>query len=158
VLVGHSFGGSEAVTFASKYPAEVRGVMLVDSSPTTWPDTVCSVPAFAGGCELMRNPAQGERLDVFPAFAAVAEISSLEDLPMTVMAAEHRASGGLTPEELDRLDTLWREGTERWATLSSASRVVTVTDTGHAIQDDQPAIFIDELVKLIDEADSGTSR
>jgi pimeloyl-ACP methyl ester carboxylesterase len=153
VVVGHSFGGAHAVTFASRYPEEVTGLMLVDASPTTWPDAVCSVPAFAGGCALMRNPAQGERLDVFPAFAAVAKITSLGNLPMTVMTAADRPSVGLTPDQLARLSTIWQEGTQRWATLSTASSIVTVQDTGHAIQDDQPAIVLGEIVKLIAHSD-----
>ena len=101
VVVGHSFGGAEAVTFASTHSDEVDGLMLVDASPTTWPDTVCSVPAFAGGCALMRDPTQDiERLDVFPAFEAVGTITSLGDLPMTVLTAAHRSGDGLTPDEL----------------------------------------------------------
>ena len=149
VVVGHSFGGAEAVTFASTFPDEAAGLMLVDASPTTWPDTVCSVPAYAAGCALMRDPSQGERLDVFPAFEAVATITSLGDLPMTVMTAAHRSSDGLTPDELTRLDTIWRDGTERWAQLSTASNIVTVEDTGHAIQVDQPTVVISELLKLL---------
>lgn len=148
VVVGHSFGGAEAVTFASTYPDEVAGLLLVDASPTTWPDTVCSVPAYAGGCALMRDPSQGERLDVFPAFESVAAITSLGDLPMTVMVAAHRSPDGLTPEEVARLDALWAEGADRWAQLSTASTVVTVEDTGHAIQLEQPAIVIEEISRL----------
>ena len=149
VLVGHSFGGAEAVTFASMYPEEVAGLVLVDASPTTWPDAVCSIPAYAGGCALMEEPSQGERLDVFPAFEAVGSISSLGDVPMTVMTAAHRSPDGLTAEERTRLDTLWREGTEDWATLSTASRIVTVEDVGHVIQAERPSIVIDEIVALV---------
>ena len=43
VIVGHSFGGAQAVTFASKYADEVAGLMLLDASPSTWPAAVCSV-------------------------------------------------------------------------------------------------------------------
>jgi pimeloyl-ACP methyl ester carboxylesterase len=150
VVVGHSFGGAEAVTFASTYPDDVAGLMLVDASPTGWPDVVCSVPAYAGGCALMHDPAKdGERLDVFPAFAALASITSLGDLPMTVMTAAHRSPDGLTPAELTRLQSTWDEGMQRWAGLSTASNVVTVEDTGHEIQTDQPAIVIDEVTKLL---------
>jgi pimeloyl-ACP methyl ester carboxylesterase len=148
VVVGHSFGGAEAVTFASTYPDEVAGLMLVDASPTTWPDTVCSVPAYAGGCALMRDPSQGERLDVFPAFEAVGSIRSLGDLPMSILTAAHRSADGLTPEERTQLDTLWADGTERLAGLSTASTIVTV-DTGHNIHAEQPALFIEELSKLL---------
>lgn len=149
VVVGHSFGGSEAVTFTSMYPEEVAGLMLVDASPTTWPDAVCSIPAYAGGCALMNEPLHGEQLDVLPAFEAVGSISSLGDVPMTVMTAAHRSPDGLTAEERTRLDTLWREGTEHWATLSTASRIVTLEDVGHVIHAERPSIVIDEIVELI---------
>lgn len=149
VVVGHSFGGAEAVTFASTYPDEVAGLMLVDASPNNWPDTVCSVPAYAGGCELMRNPAQGERLDVFPAFEAVARITSLGDLPMTVLSDAHRAPNGLAPEELTRLDAVWAAGTEAWAQLSTGSRILTIEDTGHDIQTEHPQTFLAELFGLL---------
>jgi pimeloyl-ACP methyl ester carboxylesterase len=43
LLVGHSFGGAEAVMFASMFPADVAGVLLLDASPATWITTLCSV-------------------------------------------------------------------------------------------------------------------
>ena len=150
VLLGHSFGGAEAVTFASKYPQEVTGLMLLDASPPTWPATVCTVPEYAAGCAVMRDPVlDPERLDVFPAFDAVAGISSLGDLPMTVVTAAHRIDPGLGRAELRRLDTVWAEGVERWAALSSSSNVVSVEDTGHDIELDQPDLVVEELPRLL---------
>jgi pimeloyl-ACP methyl ester carboxylesterase len=150
LLVGHSFGGAIAVTFASKYGDEVAGLVLLDTTPIGWPDVVCSVPAYQAGCAVMHDPAlDPERVDVFPAFAVVATITSLGDLPMTVMTAAHRDGTGLAPGELERLDALWAEGQEHWATLSSSSTIVTVDDTGHHIEVDQPQLVIDELLKLL---------
>jgi pimeloyl-ACP methyl ester carboxylesterase len=150
VVVGHSFGGAEAVTFASTYRDDVVGLALVDASPTDWPDVVCSVPAYSGGCALMRDPdADGERLDVFPAFEAVATITSLGDLPMTILTAADRSPVGLAPDELARVTARWQDGTERWAEVSAASTIVTVEHTGHEIQTDQPATVIAEIVALL---------
>ena len=150
VILGHSFGGAEAVTFASKYADEVTGLMLLDASPTTWPAMVCSVPAYEGGCAVMHDPSlDPEQVDVFPAFEAVAAITSLGDLPMTVMTAAHRDGQGLTPGELARLETVWAEGVQRWAGLSSSSSIVPVEDTGHHIELDQPQQVIEELLQLI---------
>ena len=36
VVVGHSYGGAEAVTFAARFPESVRGVVLIDASPPGW--------------------------------------------------------------------------------------------------------------------------
>jgi pimeloyl-ACP methyl ester carboxylesterase len=150
LVVGHSFGGPEAVTFASTFEGELTGAVLIDASPDTWPDVVCSVPAYQGGCDLMGDPEHdGERLDVFPAFEQVSEITSLGDLPLTVITAAHRNPDGLTAEEQARLDRLWADGQERWAGLSSSSKVVTVDDTGHDIHIDQPQTVLDEVVGLL---------
>jgi pimeloyl-ACP methyl ester carboxylesterase len=151
VVVGHSFGGAESVTFASEYSDEVTGLMLVDASPATWPTTACSVAAWKPLCDVFHDPTlDPERLDVLPAFESVAAISSLGDLPMTVMTAAHRIDPTLTPAELARLDAAWAKGVERWASLSSASTVVTVQDTGHHIQLDQPALVIDQVASLLE--------
>ena len=151
VIVGHSFGGPESVTFASHYPDDVAGLVLVDASPATWPTTACSVAAWKPLCDEMHDPTlDPERVDVLPAFEAVAAIDSLGDLPMTVMTAAHRVAATLTQGELARLDAAWAKGVERWASLSSASTVVTVQDTGHNIQLDQPALVIDEVARLLE--------
>ena len=150
VVLGHSFGGAEAVTFAASFPDEVTGLMLLDASPTTWPATACSVAAWEALCAVMRDPTlDPERLDVFPAFDEVATITSLGDLPMTVMTAAHRTAPELTQAELTRLDTVWAQGVERWAGLSSSSSVVSVEDTGHHIEVDQPQLVIEELLELL---------
>jgi pimeloyl-ACP methyl ester carboxylesterase len=150
VVLGHSFGGAEAVTFASQYADEVVGLMLLDASPVTWPATVCSVPAYEALCAAMHDPTlDPERLDVFAAFEAVATISSLGDLPKSVVTAAHRTAPSLGTDELARLDTTWAEGVERWAALSSASTITSVEETGHYIQVDQPTVVIAELVKLL---------
>lgn len=150
VVLGHSFGGAEAVTFAATYADEVSGLLLLDASPTTWPATVCSVEAYAALCAVMHDPAlDPQRLDVFPAFDDVATITSVGDLPMTVITAAHRTDPALPASELTRLDTVWAAGTQRWASLSSASTTVTVEDTGHDIQLDHPKLVGDELLKLL---------
>jgi pimeloyl-ACP methyl ester carboxylesterase len=150
VVVGHSFGGAQAVTFTSQYPDDVTGLMLVDASPATWPATACSVAEWKPLCDVFHDPSlDPERLDVFPAFDAVADISSLGDLPMTVMPRAHYTYPGLEQDVLTRLDDAWAEGAERWAALSSASTVVPVPDTGHLIQLEQPGLVIDEVEKLL---------
>ncbi len=83
------------------------------------------------------------------AFEEVATITSLGDLPMTVITAAHRTDPALAPTELARLDGLWAEGVDRWAGLSSSSSVVSVEDTGHNIELDQPQLVIEEVLDLL---------
>jgi pimeloyl-ACP methyl ester carboxylesterase len=153
VVVGHSFGGAQAVTFASTYPDDVAGLMLIDGSPATWPATACSVADWKPLCDVFHDPTlDAERLDVFPAFDAVAAISTVGDVPMTVMPVAHYTYPGLATDVLARLDTAWTQGADRWAALSSASAVVSVDGTGHLIQIERPDLVIDEVNKLLARA------
>jgi pimeloyl-ACP methyl ester carboxylesterase len=158
VVVGHSFGGAEAVAFASMFPGDVRGLLLLDASPTTWPAASCAVPddgsdtarSLQQMCAASLDPeANPERLDITAAFADVAAITSLGALPTIVVTAAARTLPGLDPAEVARLTGVWDDGQERWASLSTEGRVVTVVDTSHYVQLDQPAIVIDQIRHLL---------
>jgi pimeloyl-ACP methyl ester carboxylesterase len=158
VVLGHSFGGAEAVTFAAQRPAHVTGLVLLDASPVTWPSAVCAVPddgtdtaaEFRLTCDQMRHPAHNaEHLDAVDAFDEVAEIDSLGVLPLIVVTASQRTFPGLAADQLARLNGVWNDGVDRWASLSTASTVVSVDDTGHDIQLDQPQVVIDQIEALL---------
>ena len=68
---------------------------------------------------------------------------------MTIMTAAHRDPSGLTADEVTRLEAAWAAGMGNWASLSPASRVVVVEDTGHHIEVDQPQLVIEELLTLL---------
>ena len=158
VVVGHSFGGAAAVTFASRFPGEVVGLALVDATPPTWPDALCAVEDASTGAAMLRAlcidafPASGndEHLDVHAAFAEVAQITSLGSLPMAVLTATARElPADLAPAERARLNEVWDLGQHAWASLSSASHVVPVADTGHAIASDQPELVVAAVAALL---------
>ena len=50
VLVGHSTGGTYAMTYAARYPEQVAGMVLLDSSS---PEQFTRMPAFPGQYALM---------------------------------------------------------------------------------------------------------
>ena len=53
VLVGHSTGGTYAMTYAARYPDQVAGMVLLDSSS---PEQFTRMPAFSGQYKLMMRP------------------------------------------------------------------------------------------------------
>ena len=53
---------------------------------------------------------------------------------------------GLDDAQNDRLNDSWDAGQEHWLSLSSSAHLVSVDDTGHNIQVDQPAAVICFLV------------
>src|SRR5215213_2843058 len=52
VLVGHSTGGTHAMTYAARYPEQVAGMVLLDSSS---PEQFTRMPAFPGQYAMMRR-------------------------------------------------------------------------------------------------------
>jgi pimeloyl-ACP methyl ester carboxylesterase len=158
VVVGHSFGGPEAVTFASKFPTAVRGLLLLDASPATWNTAICAVPddgsdaarSFVALCAQQSDPNNnGEHLDAPRAFAEVASIKSLGSFPMIVATADHHAFPGLAAQEAARLNEVWNTGQKKWVSLGSSAELVTVTNTGHLIQFDRPDVVLDKIGQLL---------
>ena len=158
VVVGHSFGGAEAVTFASRYADQVRGLVLIDASPASWPTELSAVAddgsdmatTIHATCAGWADPtANAEHLDVFAAFNEVAGISSLGSLPMTVITAVDRQLADLGATERARLTAAWDQSQQRWADLSTSSQVVRVEDTSHHIELDRPEVVIDAVVELL---------
>ena len=158
VVVGHSFGGAEAVTFASLFADEVTGLVLIDASPTTWPDIICAIPddgtdaaAMLGGlCGMFAPTGNSEHLDAVAAFAEAAQIGSLGSLPMAVITADHRElPADLAASEVARLNEAWNVGQNDWMALSTDAHLVSVEHTGHHIEIDQPGVVIDEIIHLL---------
>ena len=52
VLVGHSTGGTYAMNYAARYPEQVAGMVLLDSSS---PEQLTRMPAYAGQYAVMRR-------------------------------------------------------------------------------------------------------
>jgi pimeloyl-ACP methyl ester carboxylesterase len=150
VVVGHSFGGAEAVEFASRFAGDVAGLALIDASPTTWPGTVCKVPAYASLCTQIADPSKNrERLDGDAAFAAVSKIDSLGALRTTVITGDKRQTTGLPANDVKRLNDAWTQGQQAWVGLSTAAKLVTLDKTSHYIQLDRPADVIHEISVLL---------
>lgn len=158
VVVGHSFGGAQAIEFTDRFIDEVRALVLVDASPAGWPDALCAVDGGTDAaafldtmCERWNDPANNvEHLDVFGAFGLAAEPPSLGTLPLTVITAVGRElPPDISDGERDRLDAAWDAGQERWARMSSASLLLPVPDSGHYVQIDHPDLVVDEITRLL---------
>ena len=99
VLVGHSFGGMYMQTFAARYPEEVAGVALVDSS--TEPDQ------FSARSEARdSNEPQEQSFDVVPQLAQFG-FSLLARLGLVRLLSElDPASPDLPPQQRAQIDAL----------------------------------------------------
>lgn len=157
LVVGHSFGGAEAVAFTHRFGDEVQGLLLLDASPPDWPAAVCAVPdngsdvaaEFRQTCTMVSTPEANPELLAAPeAFAEVAAISSLGDVPMVVVTAAQHPRPGLDPAVVVQLDAVWNRGQQHWAALSSNVKLMSIPDTGHYIQLDRPDVVIVAVLRL----------
>jgi len=160
VVVGHSFGGDVAVTFASTFHDEVRGLLLLDATPTTWNSVLCAVPndgtAFATGlagvCAMQAETSNNaEGIEGPSAFAEMDGIASLGSLPLIVDTAADLgySDQGASPELATQLTDAWNAGQQHWVSLSSQGELVEVPDTGHYIHIDQPGLVVEQVTSLL---------
>ena len=83
ILAGHSSGGTLAMTYAARYPAQVAGMVLLDSSS---PHQYTDQPDFAGTYAMMRR-----LLPVFPALGRVAALHLIPSSTATALSPEAAA-------------------------------------------------------------------
>ncbi|MGZ4615582.1 MAG: alpha/beta fold hydrolase, partial [Actinomycetes bacterium] len=83
ILAGHSSGGTLAMTYAARHPAQVAGMVLLDSSS---PHQYTDQPDFAGTFAMMRR-----LLPVTPALARVAATRLIPASPSTALSPEAAA-------------------------------------------------------------------
>lgn len=76
VLAGHSSGGTLAMTYAAQYPAQVTGMVLLDSSS---PHQYTAIPDFPGTYAMMRR--------LLPVMPALARVGALQLMPRSASTA-----------------------------------------------------------------------
>jgi pimeloyl-ACP methyl ester carboxylesterase len=148
VLVGHSLGGLYMQYFARNFPAEVSGLVLVDS--THWDqhmviDTQANRP-YASHREVtlfMPWIMRRELTDSAQAGLQVRESPIVEHLRTIVLSSTLPPKGG-TPESMARAMQLQAE----IAADFPGARHIFVTGAGHYIQRDQPDVVINAAREL----------
>ena len=161
VFVGHSYGGMLARLYASTYPSEIVGMVLVDAfsegledqmTPDQWTayeEIFQPVPdALAGYKDL-------EFTDLDLSVSQVREATSaspLRPLPLIVLSRgqvmEMPADlpGGLTGEGLEQAWTLEQD---RLASLRPDARHVIANESEHYIQLQQPELVIEAVSDVV---------
>jgi pimeloyl-ACP methyl ester carboxylesterase len=161
VLVGHSYGGMLARLYASTYPNQVVGMVLVDAFSeglkeqmtseqwTAYEELFQPVPEALAGYEDL------EFTDLDLSVSQVREAtttSPLRPLPLVVlsrgqvMAMPADLPGGLTGEGLE---LAWTLEQERLAALLPDSRHVIAEESEHYIQLQQPELVIAAMREVV---------
>jgi pimeloyl-ACP methyl ester carboxylesterase len=160
VLVGHSLGGLFVRLFASTYPDEVAGLVLVDAwsegleellTPEQWtayvalnsavPPELAAYPDletidFAAASATMRRAAEATPLGQVP--LAVVSKGRPFEIPAEVL--------GFAPEALDRA---WAAAQGELAALRPNARHVVATASSHYVQLEQPELVGEAVLAVV---------
>lgn len=140
VLVGHSFGGYHIRLYASHYPDEVVGMVLVDANHHDQEKHMSFDPVEAA--EANRN-AEGVRIpeDFFESANQVRRAAPLPDIPLVVLSA-----GRDRPE-------WWMELQKDLPNIvPTKGRYILAEESGHWIQNDQPELVTEAIRQVVEEA------
>jgi pimeloyl-ACP methyl ester carboxylesterase len=165
ILVGNSLGGFNARMYTHKYPDEVVGLVLVDSMhpdqfarieqtlPPESPQDPEPLKAFRQSFtrdykDPTKNP---EGFDQLASHAQGRAITSLGDMPMIVLMANEFKRSVPNPWLGGQMQNMWQELQMDIARLSSNSKFVSVEDSGHFIQIDQPQAVVDAIRELVEQ-------
>ena len=168
VLVGHSYGGLVARLYAHTYPAQVKGMVLVDSfSPElqdqmtaqewkTWLVLNATPPAA-----IKEYPAL-EQLNFDVALEQVRATRSIPPMPLVVlvadksfgplverMAAEGKLPAGVPADFGYLISRAQLVAQAQVAKLVPGAKLVTKTHSGHDIMLDNPTLVTSSIVEVI---------
>jgi D-alanyl-D-alanine carboxypeptidase len=161
VLVGHSVGGLVARLYATTYPEEVVGMVLVDAThednwswleeeigPDVWPTAVAEFTQAVAARVL-------EPLDLEATAEQVREAREDRPLPsMPLILLTHTqppdAATLLPGLSVEASERRWSEQQADLVTLLPDSRQILAEGSGHYIQNDRPDLVIDAIEDVIE--------
>ena len=156
VLVGHSWGGLIARLFASTYPDEVVGLVLVDPAseflktsltPEQWATYIKATKKLIESKSL-EAPDHTRTLDLLYGTPGV------PPMPIVVLTSDKRFDFGAGGPETWGA---WRSAHDRLAKLLNAKHIRD-THSGHAIQMEQPQLVVDAIREVVEAVRSGSHQ
>jgi pimeloyl-ACP methyl ester carboxylesterase/GNAT superfamily N-acetyltransferase len=146
VLVGHSGGGINVRLFASLHPADIAGLVLIDSPHEDMVDEWRKVLP-ADTWEHFVKHASYEGGDYAASRTQIKEAPPLPDVPLVVLTARHGDYPyGWPREALDAIRVRLQGALEQ---LVSHGRQQIIEKTGHAIHQDRPELVVEAIRAVI---------
>lgn len=175
VLVGHSAGGMVARLYASTYPREVRGMVLVDAlaeglqdamTPAQW--TTQRILLEGDLTESLREYPDIERFDADASFAQIRAVPPMRPMPLAVlssdasigqlvmdMAANGQLPAGVPADFGFETEIAQRASQARLAALVPGARHDDETHSGHNIHREQPQLVVEAIRDVVDAVRQG---
>jgi pimeloyl-ACP methyl ester carboxylesterase len=161
LLVGHSLGGIFVRLYASAYPQEVVGLVLVDAYPESfksqlgaqdWQDYLkITIPTPPG----IKDPNHFENIDfddLTSSMENLAKNSPLQPMPLIVLSrglAADLPNQGQTSLTSEVFEKAWQAGQKQLVSLEPNSKQIIATKSQHYIQYFQPELIIKAIHAMV---------
>lgn len=150
VLVGHSFGGAYIRSYAKKFPRDIVGMVLVDSTHENQYAGFASTGYVLPPMPPDQNP---ERTDVVAALKEIGEEKWRADIPLAVLthgrAIAVQAFPNVTPEQAASIEKLWLELQRDLTGRSSEGRLIIAEKSGHYVHRDEPGLVTQAIRDVV---------
>ncbi|WP_280771615.1 alpha/beta fold hydrolase [Salipaludibacillus daqingensis] len=145
ILVGHSFGGVNTRMYATEYPNEVCGLILIDSTPEDYTERF--LPTMPNEFQRAYNKQfvfEGNYNEFMQSLKQLKESRRKLNVPLIVLSAGKKAHYS------EESQMLWNEMQKEICEISSNSEFIIAENSTHYIQDDEPETVIRAIKTLID--------
>lgn len=167
LLAGHSIGGLHAQVFASRYPEETAGLVLLSSTHPDQIDRWLAILPAPGRDEekavtvtdtrdllmaMMSDPAKNEeRLAFQPSAAQARALRSLGAKPVVVAthSAAYRMVPGLSEPLAVQLEAATQDMQRGFLSLSSRAMQNVAKTAGHGLPHEAPAFVVDNILEAV---------
>jgi pimeloyl-ACP methyl ester carboxylesterase len=152
VIVAHSWGGLIGRHYASTYPDDVSGLVLLDPGSEFMQDTL--TPAqwtfFVRESKKLGNPRTLEAADYRPSVRALRAAPPVHGIPAVVLSSD-KCWFVFPGFDAKATCSAWDAAQDQLATLLDAEHI-THTNSGHFIQRENPGLVIDSVREVVGAA------
>lgn len=166
VLVGHSMGGPMVRLYRERYPEEVAALVLIDASHEDQRERYLAVlpPRQSSESPDLAHLRHGlqvrwadpnlneEKIDNLANSELLRNCQSLGDLPLTVLSRGRppaQASANYPPGLVEAREQAWQQMQHELTLLSSQSRHIIATRSGHMINEDEPELIVEAIQQMV---------
>lgn len=152
VLVGQSFGGVYVRIFASLYPNEVAGLVLLDPSQE---DFIRWMEIHHPTKTISKRNVIGwpEGMGIWKTLDELKSVGPLPDVPVTVVTAARQTDDPLRMETLP----VWAKSHEDWVRTLPHGRHVIAPESGHGVQVEAADLVVKLIRETVAQARVGAS-
>jgi hypothetical protein len=164
LYVGHSLGGATARNYASTFPDDVLGMLLVDPENPRDIEIINEIDPINGPNEIAAIKKNDYELsdgrwcflDAIWSKKTAKDHDDIGDIPVTLIATTMKHNNPQMIFNSDVGRKRWGEIQQDWVKTFPQGEFIATSKSGHYIQQSEPQLVLNELSKLIERVERQT--